>query len=229
MQIDIQEKQLHTKERASDFNLDLPNEIASDDPINEEDKSPPQRHEFSFSSQGVSLGKLGSSPPRIVSVKVGGSKRIEATRSYCEDMVVSQSFDNTKRKREHVIEDSCNNPYLFQAPRRRYLDCGHSDFIRSGLFFYFGHRSTSGGACFFDWLQIVLLDAADEMKEVEALIAIGGEGGRTFEVSAVSSSLIWNGRGPYDLIVFVSLGVLFSTPNDIVSDGTLHPYGDLKR
>ncbi|KAF7126638.1 hypothetical protein RHSIM_Rhsim11G0182200 [Rhododendron simsii] len=124
MQIDIQEKQLHTKERASDFNLDLPNEIASDDSINEEDKSPLQRHEFSFSSQGVSLGKLGSSPPRIVSFKVGGSKRIKATRSYCEDMVVSQSFDNTKWKREHVIEDGYNNPYLFQAPRRRYLDCG---------------------------------------------------------------------------------------------------------
>ncbi|KAF7132347.1 hypothetical protein RHSIM_Rhsim09G0098600 [Rhododendron simsii] len=53
MLIDIQEKQLHTKERASDFNLDLPNEIASDDPTNEEDKSPLQRHEFSFSSQGV--------------------------------------------------------------------------------------------------------------------------------------------------------------------------------
>lgn len=27
------------------------------------------------------------------------------------------------------------------------------------------------------------MDAADEMKEVEALIAIGGEGGRMFEVS----------------------------------------------
>lgn len=62
MKMDIQEKQLHTKERASDFNLDLPNEIALDDPINEEDKSPLQSHEFSFSSQDVSLGKLGSSP-----------------------------------------------------------------------------------------------------------------------------------------------------------------------
>ncbi|KAI8550980.1 hypothetical protein RHMOL_Rhmol06G0148900 [Rhododendron molle] len=160
LQMDIHEKQLHTKERASDFNLDcrskktlvdgLTNGITSDDPIIEEDKSPLQSHVFSFSSQGVSLGKLGSSPPRIVSFKVGGSKRIKAPRSYCEDMEISQSFDNTKRKREHVIEDSYNNPYLFQAARRRYLDCGHSDYIRSGLFFYFGPRSTSGGACFFD-------------------------------------------------------------------------------
>ncbi|KAG5557003.1 hypothetical protein RHGRI_007305 [Rhododendron griersonianum] len=56
MQMDFQEKQLHTKERASDFNLDcrtnkttmdgLPNEIASDDPIIEKDKSPLQSHEF---------------------------------------------------------------------------------------------------------------------------------------------------------------------------------------
>ncbi|KAI8528074.1 hypothetical protein RHMOL_Rhmol12G0123000 [Rhododendron molle] len=117
MQMDIQEKQLHTKDRASDFNLDLPDDIASYDPINEEDKSLLQIHEFSFTSQGVSLGKLGSSPPRIVSFKVGGSKRIKAPRSYCEDMEVSQSFDNTKRKREHVIEDNYNNSYLFQAPR----------------------------------------------------------------------------------------------------------------
>lgn len=72
----------------------------------------------------MSLGKFGYSPSRIVSFTLGGSKRIKAPRSYCDDMEVSQSFDNTKRKREHVIEDSCNNPYLFQAPRRRYLDCG---------------------------------------------------------------------------------------------------------
>ncbi|KAI8557149.1 hypothetical protein RHMOL_Rhmol05G0312800 [Rhododendron molle] len=134
MQMDFQGKQLHTKERASDFNLDcrtnktttdgLPNEIASDDPFIEEDKSPLQSHKFSFSSQGVSLGKFDYSSSRIVSFKLGGSKRIKAPRSYCDDMEVSQSFDNTKRKREHVIEDSCNNPYLFQAPRRRCLDYG---------------------------------------------------------------------------------------------------------
>ncbi|KAF7135305.1 hypothetical protein RHSIM_Rhsim08G0185300 [Rhododendron simsii] len=87
----------------SDFNLDcgtdkttmdgLPNEIASDDPIIEEDKSPLQSHEFSFSSQGVSLGKFGYSPSRIVSFTLGGSKRIKAPRSYCDDMeVIMASF-----------------------------------------------------------------------------------------------------------------------------------------
>lgn len=113
--MDFQEKLLHTKERASDFNLDcrtnnttmdgLPNEIASDNPIIEEDKSPLQSHVFSFSSKGVSLGKFGSTPPRIVSFTLGGSKRIKAPRSYSDDIEVFQSFDNTKRKREHVIED----------------------------------------------------------------------------------------------------------------------------
>ncbi|KAI8563440.1 hypothetical protein RHMOL_Rhmol03G0111500 [Rhododendron molle] len=142
----------------------LPNEIASDDPIIEEDKSPLQSHEFSFSSQGVSLGKFGYSPSQIVFFTLGGSKRIKAPRSYCDDMEVSQSFDNTKRKREHVLQPISFSSSSATLSRLRlmssifYFDsvvsslslfAGHSGFIQNRPFIYFHHRSSWGGACFF--------------------------------------------------------------------------------
>ncbi|KAI8563441.1 hypothetical protein RHMOL_Rhmol03G0111500 [Rhododendron molle] len=127
----------------------LPNEIASDDPIIEEDKSPLQSHEFSFSSQGVSLGKFGYSPSQIVFFTLGGSKRIKAPRSYCDDMEVSQSFDNTKRKREHVLQPISFSSSSATLSRLRLLFAGHSGFIQNRPFIYFHHRSSWGGACFF--------------------------------------------------------------------------------
>ncbi|KAI8546065.1 hypothetical protein RHMOL_Rhmol07G0087300 [Rhododendron molle] len=73
------------------------------------------------------LRKKRPNSQQVVTFSAGRSKRIQASRVWHVDGDVSnpsptyRGYARSKRKREHVIEDSYTDPYLFRASQRRSL------------------------------------------------------------------------------------------------------------